>query len=1127
MPASQARHPRLLRPVLACFTGIVWLCTTASTPAAAPTPGDIEFFEKKVRPLLVAHCNECHSGDEPESQLNMESLSGLLAGGLRGPALVPGKPDQSLLVTAIRHNEELKMPPKRKLPTTQRLILTEWVKRGAPWPNAKSNPKPNNTKRAAGGPLFTKEQKAFWAFQPLKAGSPPVNHDARWAVSPIDRFILARLEAAGLKPAPPVDSRTWIRRVSLDLTGLPPTPADTRAFLADHSPTARSRVVDRLLGSPAYGERWARHWLDVARYADSNGLDENLCYGNAFRYRDYVVRALNADLPYDQFVREQIAGDLMTADADDETRLQRIIATGFLVLGPKMLAEDDPRKMQMDIIDEQIDTIGKTFLGLTIGCARCHDHKFDPIPTADYYSLAGIFKSTKTMENFRVVAKWNETQLADPETIAAQKQHATSIETAKKQLATMTTDARQAVADRARRRAGDYLVVASSRWMIAKQLAGRKPIGGTANQKTAPGVVVREAETFDRGNAAKHNTGYGEGIGVILNGGKLPNIAEYDITVEQGGAYRIEVRVAAAMSRPCRLMVNGAVIRSDAIGHVTGTWNPDSQKWFLEGVAEFRKGTNTLVIDCPGPFPHIDKLLYAPLDGTRADASNLLGQLGQLKASIKKEDTLNGQILAQWVNHLKSSRTDKTSPLAAWHHALDAAGAALTIKPGPRIKPLVGKPLAELAAGYRSLLADTDTAWRHQLKDTNGRSKSLDDPELESARRLLYDPKGPFAVSKQLDSAFDKATLDRIKTQKEQIAKLTKSKPALPLAMAVIDGKAEDLKVHIRGSYLTLGNDAPRRFPRILAGESQPTIPKTTSGRMELARWMTSASNPLTPRIMANRIWRWHFGHGIVRSTDNFGSLGERPTHPRLLDWLAQELRRRNWSLKAMHKEIVLSSTYGMSTRFDERAAAADPENRLQWRMDRRRLTAEEVRDALLQVGGVLDRRLGGSLMTVNNRAYVTGTGHNMKTDVYDNNRRSIYQPVVRSALFEVFQAFDFADPSLPNGDRVTTTIAPQALFLMNSVLVDNQSVTITKRILESPGDDVSRIRLLYDTLLGRPPESEEQADASTFLSQYRLAAQEDDKKNGSAKDLPAATIRAWQALCRALMASTEFVYTE
>ena len=1118
-------RPAITATLVAATLLLISNTPNTAAPTAAPTAKDIEFFEKKVRPLLVAHCVDCHSGDDPDGKLSMDSLGGLLSGGLRGPALVPGKPESSLLVSAIRHNEELKMPPKQKLPTALRAILTDWVRRGAPWPNQKASPTPKRNDSTTGKPnrsLFTPAQKRFWAFQPLDVATQPNVQAENWIANPIDRFVLARLEHAKLQPAPTASPRTWLRRVTFDLTGLPPTSEEIDDFLADHSPAARTRLVDRLLASPAYGQRWARHWLDVARYADSNGLDENLCYANAFRYRDYVVDAFNSDLPYDQFVREQLAGDLLTDNATTQTRLKRIVATGFLVIGAKMLAEDDPRKMQMDIVDEQIDTIGRTFLGLTIGCARCHDHKFDPIPTSDYYALAGIFKSTRTMENFNVVAKWNEVPLADNASVAAQKQHEAAIASARTTLEHIRQTARNTIVNTARKRTVDYLLVASSKWIAARQLNTRSPIGGTTAANTTNGVQIREAESYDRGNAAKHTTGYGQGIGVILNAGTLPNVAEYDMTVKQAGTYRIEFRMAAAESRHCRLLVNGVIVQTAALGHVTGSWNPDSQKWFLEAVATLRAGKNTIRVDCAGPFPHIDKLLIAP---THKSPDSQAAELNRLAQNVKDRKNLNPQLLQQWLTHLESTRNQNNSPLAAWHHAIALPTKSQTTpQAGPRITPLIGKPLQVLTRGYSKLFHEVATLHTTQ-------PAKFEDAELESIHKLIYAKTGPFQADDKLDPSFNPSTVTNIKKQKQQLSKLAKSIPTLPLAMAVADGSIEDLKVHIRGSYLSLGADAPRGFLKILAGSRQAPLPKTSSGRLELARWMTRSDNPLVPRVIVNRIWRWHFGNGLVRSTDNFGRLGDQPTHPGLIDWLANELIRHDWSIKSLHRAIMLSATYGQSTRFHARAATADPENRLLWRMDRRRLSAEELRDALLMVGQGLDRRFGGTLMTVKNRAYVTGTGHNMNSDVYDNSRRSIYQPVVRSALLEIFQAFDFANPTLPSGDRVTTTIAPQALFLMNGLLVDKQSNAIAKRILDHSPEQSTRLTSLYQSLLGRLPRNDETQLASRFLSDYRNAAalldDHSSHTNKKTTEQVSSEIRAWRALCRVLLASTEFVYVE
>ncbi len=1109
---------RALNSVLALVVSL-GLLPPAGTAHAAPTPEDFEFFEKKVRPLLATHCLECHSGDDPEGGLDMQSLGSMLIGGLRGPSLIPGKPDVSLLITAIRHNEELKMPPKRKLPTRQRAILTEWVKRGAPWPNSKVKPRPAARQPGRTGPRFTDEQKRYWAFQPSRRHPLPTVRTKGWAKNPIDRFVLARLEAAGLAPAPPATRLSWLRRVTLDLSGLPPQSGQIESFLADDSPMAAARVVDRLLGSPAYGERWARHWLDVARYADSNGLDENLCYGNAFRYRDYVIDAFNADHPYDQFVREQIAGDLLPRSDNPAINLRRVIATGFLVLGPKMLAEDDPRKMEMDIIDEQIDTVGRTFLGLTLGCARCHDHKFDPIPMADYYSLAGIFKSTKTMQNFRVVAKWNERPLADSDVIANQKQHQQKIDESKQAIATTIDQAKQAVLKASRRRAGDYLRVATATWLKSRLLVGQKPLGGTPQAAKRPGVILREAESYDRGNASRLTTGYGQGIGIIASAAGL-STAEYDVMIKDAGNFRLEFRLAAADSRPCRILINGGLVHPSALGRTTGSWFPDTQNWAVEALVELKAGKNTIHIDRQGPFPHIDKFLIVPAIGK---ATGNLATLTKLAATVADRDGLHAAVLQQWVAHLEATRENKKSALALWHHTISAA----TTPPpqtGPRLAKFAKRSPAELASAYASLFTEVDDLWLKQAAD--GKDRPLADSEHEALREVLYGSSGPYKLSKELESAFGKTTNQQLATHRKALKALESSKPKLPLAMAVAEGKTTDLKIHIRGNYLTLGSLAPRRFPTIMAGEKQPPLPKSASGRLELARWLTGPDNPLVPRVMVNRRWRWHFGHGLVRSTDNFGRLGERPTHPGLLDWLASELIHRNWSLKDLHRLVVLSSTYGMSTRFSETAAAADPENRLQWRMDRRRLSAEEIRDAVLFVGGSLDRRMGGSLMTVKNRAYVTGTGHNMKTEVYNNNRRSVYQPVVRSAIFEVFQAFDFADPSLPNGNRVTTTVAPQALFLMNSTLVADQSAAVAIRLIASVPDESDRLDALYRHMLGRRPTDVEIGQASAFISRYRRAAREDDKDKTPGKD-ETSERRAWQALCRVLMAATEFVYSE
>jgi hypothetical protein len=800
---------------LALLAGLLGGRAPVHAAEKPPTPEENRFFETRIRPVLADHCYPCHGPDKHKGGLRLDSRAALLRGGDSGaPVLVPGRPEASLLIRAVgRQDEALKMPPKEKLTGRQVADLSRWVEVGAPYP-------PTASAGAA------EKGRKLWALQPPADPPVPGVRAAAWARTALDQFVLANLEAHGLRPAPPADRRTLIRRATFDLTGLPPTPAEIDAFLADGSPAAFARVVDRLLASPAYGERWGRHWLDVARYADSNGLDENVAHGNAFRYRDYVVQAFNADKPYDQFVLEQLAGDLLPA-TDPSARREKLIATGFLSLGPKVLAEVDEKKMEMDIVDEQIDTVGKAFLGLTLGCARCHDHKFDPIDTEDYYALAGVFKSTRTMDTFTKVARWHENSLAT---------------------------------EQERARQGEY----------DRKVAGLK----------------------------------------------------------------------------------GAV----------------------------------------------QKLT------TRADAA--------LKARLN-------------------------------------SGAA---------------------------------------------------------------------PSKHAEAQYPEDTRAELKRLRDELARLEKSAPEMSSAMGVTEGAVADTAVHVRGSHLKLGKVVPRRVPRALAGSDPPAFDGKQSGRLQLARWLVRREHPLTSRVMVNRIWRWHFGRGLVRTPDNFGRLGEPPTDPPLLDWLAHRFVDGGWSVKAMHRLIMLSATYQMSSAHDARAAESDPDNRLHWRANVRRLEAEAVRDALLAAAGSLDRRMGGSLLRVKNRGYLFDHT-SVDTTRYDSRRRSLYLPVIRNHLYDAFGLFDATDATVENGDRATTTVAPQALFLMNSDLVARVSDDLAAGLLRAPAGDGARIGWLFLKAYGRPATAAETDRALALVRECEQALR------GREPD-PARRLRqAWACLCQVVVAANEFIY--
>ena len=1079
-----------------------------------------EFFEKRIRPLLIAECYDCHSEDSVESGLRVDSLSGLIRGGERGPALVPGKPKESLLISAVQHSGQLHMPLKDKLSQKAIADLIQWVEAGAYWPNAK--PISEIRKEAEGdtGPLFTKAEQEFWAFQPPREPAVPQTRNREWAQQPLDQFVLARLEQADAEPASRADKRTLIRRATFDLIGLPPTYKEVEAFLADDSPDAFAKVIDRLLASPRYGERWGRHWLDVARYADSNGLDENLSYANAFRYRDYVIAAFNQDKPFDQFVQEQLAGDILANQPGAENRPEKITATGFLSIGAKMLAEDDQVKMQMDIIDEQLDTVGRTFMGLTLGCARCHSHKFDPIPIEDYYSLAGIFKSTKTMENFKVVARWQEQMLASPEEIQALEQQQQQIAKLDAEIKQIVKQADEQFLSAARKRSCDYLLASAIKNYHDQLLKSTGPIGADPGAYESHSAIVVEAENFQTGNVKKATTGYGEGIGVIYNKGTLPNIAEYEIEVPKAGRYQLEIRYAAAQSRPVELSINGELVKKDAASAVTGSWYPKSQEWKVEGFYALKQGKNRVRLESKIPFPHIDKLLIAePRTATE--------QPGGVLAEIPGPENLVSSLTLQWASLIKKSAEDPDSPFAVWNHLIQTGSVPETLSPAwERFSGLNELPekerILKAAALYGTLFEEVLAEWEaYQKTDAGKEVQGLPDPQREKLRQMLTDAKSLFALPSDRETWYEAPAQEKLAARREQKKQQEAALPVYPTAMSVSEQKPENLKVHLRGSHFTLGKEVPRQFLQIIEGEEQTPIDDQHSGRLQLAEWLTSGSHPLTARVMVNRIWRWHFGDGLVRTPDNFGKLGERPTHPELLDWLAVQFVKQGWSIKQMHRLIMLSSTYQMSSEYNPELAARDPENRLLWRVNRKRLEAEAIRDSILKVCGNLDLEMGGSMLGVENRKYVTST-RNVNPVMYQTNRRSVYLPIVRSALYEVLQAFDFADPSVLSGNRVHTTVAPQALFMMNSDFIMQQTSDFAEQVLhETHLDRAGKVKLVYERVFSRPASELEVSRALAYLDQYR---QELDPLKMKPEEQEQ---RTWQSLCRVLISSNEFLFVE
>ena len=890
---------------------LLGLVLLASSGLAAPPSAEIEFFEKHVRPVLVEKCFSCHGTKLQRGGLRVDSRQALLTGGDSGPALVPGQPDRSLLLRAVRHEGDLKMPPKQtdRLTAPAVAALETWIRNGAPWPAETTN-------KAALSSIALARQK-HWAFKPIVRPAVPVLAESTWANNPIDHFILARLGSKNLSPSPAASRLTLIRRLTFDLTGLPPTPEQVEAFVNDPRPDAYERLVDRLLASPTYGERWGRHWLDVARYADTKGyvFQEERRYPYAYTYRDYVVNALNEDLPYDQFLIHQLAADHVVRQNPQQS--PRILAAmGFLTLGRRFLNNIH------DIIDDRIDVVSRGLMGLTVSCARCHDHKFDPIPSRDYYSLYGVFAS--------------------------------SIE--------------------------------------PKDLPALEP-------ESAPGNSA-----FDR------------------------ELARLQARLDE---YRQAEH--AKLLKTFRSQVGD----------------------YLLAVAE---------IDLPSGTPR----------QSTADLSRPLVQ--RWRPYLAQKSKTHHPILAPWFAFARLPRSEFATKAADV-----AARIAANNEPDKPIDPLVaqafaGKPpatLAEVANRYNKLFEKALQA-------------KADDRGSEAIRQFLLAAELPANVPlAEADRYFNRAQRNQLNQLQQRLDRHRASGGGQPRAMVLVDApNPVNPRVLVRGNPGNPGVAVPRQFLEVLAPDRKPFT--QGSGRLELAQAIASKDNPLTARVLVNRVWMHHFGKPLVATPGDFGVQSEPPTHPELLDWLADEFLRSGWSLKSLHRLIVCSATYRQAS--DDRAdgLTADPENTLLWRYNRRRLEFEPLRDALLAVSGQLDLRMGGPAVDI-----TTGIG---------SPRRSIYGFIDRQNLPGLFRTFDLASPDSSTPRRHATTVPQQSLFLMNSPMVQHMARQFVARaeVQEQPSDE-ARVAAMIRLAYARPAEPEEielglqfirSADAGAGLNGWQQYAQ-------------------------------------
>jgi cytochrome c553 len=796
-------------------------------PAAQADNDPESLFETHVRPLLVRTCFRCHGGEKTALGLRVDSREALLAGGKNGPAVVPGKPEQSRLLSAIEYQDDgdLQMPPDGKLPAETIAAVALWIKLGAPWPAAR-----------AGAPAF--ERQTHWAYQPLHAAEPPADPSG-WADHPIDRFIAEAWRKNNLHPVPLADRRILIRRLYFDLVGLPPSPAEIDRFLHDDAPDAWPRLVDRLLASPSYGERWGRHWMDVVRYADTAGDNADYPVPEARLYRDYIIDSFNADKPFDQFVREQVAGDLLAAETiasggTPEQYAEQTIATGFLALSRRYATA--PYELWHLTLEDTIDTFGRAFLGQTLKCARCHDHKFDPITQEDYYALYGIFASTQFP------------------------------------------------------------------WAGGEEFASKK----------------------------------------------------------LGRQHFIPLATPAEATRP------------------------------LEAHAGKVKVLETLI------------------------------------------------------------------------HEVETA--------------------KDREAGYQLVL------FKRQLRDL-----------------------------------------------------LRTNVPAdIPCAYAVREGAPADAALQQKGDPAQPGPVVPRRMPRLAGDLPQEPISAGQSGRLQLAHWLTDPRHPLTSRVLVNRIWLHHFGKGIVATPSNFGSRGDPPTHPELLDFLARQFVERGWSIKELHRLILTSRVWRLSATADDANAALDPDNRFYWRFDRRRLDAEAIRDALLTVAGTLDTARPGAHPFPPITTW-TWTQHKPFKDVYPSHHRSVYLMTQRIIRHPFLALFDGPDTNTTTEKRGTSTVPLQALFWMNSPLVHEEAGAFARRLITASDAPAARVRLAFQLAYAREPTPDETDRYVAYTSRYReelarggaapagaAPSEAEAAASQSAKRQSAdAETETWASVARAILGSNEFVYLD
>ena len=1044
----------------------------AKSDPSIPKAKAVEFFENKIRPVLVKHCYQCHASNSKNVKggLLLDSRAASRKGGDSGPSVVPGNVDESLIIGALKH-ESFEMPPKGKLPDTVIADFVTWIEMGAPDPR---------DGKVVDSAINFGEARQFWSFQPIQRHDPPTVKDTAWPNGSIDHFTLAKMEELGLKPVAPASKRELIRRATFDLTGLPPTPAEVDAFLADASSEAFRKVIDRLLDSPHYGERWGRHWLDVARYAEDQAHTFAVrANTNGFRYRDWIIRAFNNDLPYDQFVRMQIAGDLLEPESPES--FDRLIALGFFGLGAQYYKNSDKAKAMADELDDRIDTLTRGFLGLTVSCARCHDHKFDPIPTQDYYSLAGIFNSSRL----------HNAPLCKPEEVKAYNEGQQKIRKAADAVKTFLAESKSSLGESMIDQFPKYI---EATWVfhVAQENGQPAKTADIAKSHSLKEPILKRWISFlgpnQKGKVSELDNWFALDVDKLKVSEKaVPSeVAEVALAIQKAVQHEINIRDGVSSEN---LVKDGE------------TRKPGSPRFVTPVVTKIRP-TARLDVDIRGA----KQLILAITDGDNGKSCDhadwlepkLVGPAGELKLTKLKWKQFEGtgpRINTNWAGQ-PIRVGGKKYPEGIGTHAPSLITWDLP-KGYERFKAIGGLD----NSGSDQSGCGTEASVQFSVYTETPTSGPFVSSQKKKSTLLsaVFGRNGPFAISdKEIEELLSDQDRKRLAEMKATAEAAKQAAPAMyPVAHSYTESRFADMKVFVRGNPARQREVAPRRFLRIIAGDDRPSYTEG-SGRRQLAEAIADSNNPLTARVMVNRIWQQHFGRGIVATPSNFGKLGERPTHPKLLDYLASRFVESDWSIKSIHREIMLSATWQLSTQPNEANSQIDADNRYLWQMSRRRLDVEAWRDALLDVSGRLDRSFGG-----------------LSTNLADANnaRRTVYAKVSRHNLDSLLRLFDFPDANITSSKRTETTVPQQQLFVLNSPFMIAQAKAFSTRLhKEAPENDESRIKLAFRLAYGRPPEDIEVELGKSFVSIERD---------------PESKLSRWESYAQVLLGSNEFMYLD